>query len=126
MRESETCSRPQARRMRGELTRAETILWRYLKGRQLHGHAFRRQHPVGRYIADFACVSERLVVEVDGATHSTDKEVAHDAKRTAYMESEGWKVLRVGNLDVYENLDGVILAIENELPPPTAAPPPPP
>jgi very-short-patch-repair endonuclease len=62
-------------------------------------------------------------VEVDGATHSTEKEVGYDAKRTAFLERRGWRVLRVTNTDVFENLDGVWLAVERRLPPPAAARP---
>jgi len=81
---------------------------------------------IGPYIADFACTAVRLVVEVDGATHSSSEELAHDARRTKYLESLGWAVLRVLNTDVYENMDGVWLAIAAQLPPPTASRRPPP
>jgi very-short-patch-repair endonuclease len=86
---------------------AEVVLWTFLRRRALHGYKFRRQHPIGPYIADFACVSARLVIEVDGATHSTPEELAHDAKRTAFLEKAGWRILRVNNIDVFENMDGV-------------------
>ena len=103
--------------MRRKLTDAETILWSRLKGRQMDGWHFRRQHPVGPFIADFACAARRLIVEVDGATHSTDAEIAHDRRRTAFLAEQGWTVLRFWNDEVYRNLDGVLMMISNCLPP---------
>jgi very-short-patch-repair endonuclease len=108
------------------MTEAELVLWTALRKRRLDGFKFRRQHPIGPYIVDFACVSARLVVEVDGATHSTEDEVAHDALRTKFLQRAGWRVLRVTNLDVFDNLNGVWLTIQRLLPPPAASPPPPP
>lgn len=103
------------------MTKAEVILWMHLRKRAVNGARFRRQHPVGPYIADFACPSEKLIVEVDGATHATPDELAYDARRTKYLEQQGWTVLRVNNSDVYENMDGVWRTIGAQL-----APPPPP
>lgn len=96
------------------MTKAEVLLWAHL-GRNAMGAKFRRQHPIGPYIADFACVERMLVVEVDGATHSTPEERAHDQLGTAFLRAEGWRVLRVRNSDVYENLDGVWRMIEAAL-----------
>jgi very-short-patch-repair endonuclease len=108
------------------MTEAEVALWTVLRRKRLNGRKFRRQHPIGPYIADFACVAAKLVVEVDGATHWTPDELVHDKRRTAFVEGQGWSVVRVTNLDVFENLNGVWLTIERELPPPAASPPPPP
>jgi very-short-patch-repair endonuclease len=96
-----------AREFRRTLTDAEAILWSRLR-RDALGMRFRKQHPVGPYIADFACVRARLIVEVDGGTHGTDAERSHDARRDAYMHARGWRVVRVWNVDVYESLDGVM------------------
>ncbi len=126
MREREAQSRRYARQMRKAMTEAEVVLWTFLRKRRLSGFKFRRQHPIGAYIADFACIQEKLVVEVDGATHWTPEQLAHDARRTAFLERAGWSVLRVTNLDVFENMNGVWLMIEQRLPPPAASPPPPP
>jgi very-short-patch-repair endonuclease len=126
MRLTEGRSRSFARRLRKEMTEAEVVLWTYLRERKLNGFKFRRQHPVGPYVADFACLSARLIVEVDGATHSTPEELAHDDKRTEFWGAQGWRVLRVSNLDVFDNMDGVWRTIEHWLPPPAAARPPPP
>lgn len=105
------------------MTKAEVILWTFLRKRSLNGYKFRRQHPIAPYVADFACVSEKLIIEVDGATHGTPEEQEHDAQRTVFFERNGWRVVRVTNLDVYENLNGVWLTLERLLPPPAAARP---
>lgn len=101
------------------MTKAEVILWMNLRKRSLNGARFRRQHPVGPYIADFACIGSKLIIEVDGATHSTPDELAYDAQRTKYLESEGWTVIRVTNTDIYENIDGVWCLIAAKLAPPS-------
>ncbi len=101
-----------ARSLRKHLTRAETILWSRLRRGQMMGLRIRRQHPIGPYIADFACRPLKLVIEVDGATHT---DAAYDARRTAFMERQGWTVMRVFNVDVYESLDGVMDAIHTRL-----------
>jgi very-short-patch-repair endonuclease len=115
-----------ARTLRKNMTRAEALLWSYLRRRALNGAKFRRQHPIGPYIADFACVAAKLVIEVDGYTHWSPDELAHDAQRTKFIEGEGWRVLRVTNVDVYDNLDGVWRSIANLIPPPAASRRPPP
>jgi len=81
---------------------------------------------MGPYIADFACISAKLIVEVDGATHWSEAQLLHDARRTDFLADSGWRVVRVSNLDVFENLDGVWRSIEAALPPPrpSAGPPP--
>jgi len=93
------------------MTRAETILWTRLQDNRLMGLHFRKQHPVGPYIADFACVKARLLVEVDGETHWREHERRRDARRTAYLEREGWTILRVWNDEVYRNEEGVVETI---------------
>ena len=117
MRENEKKSRPRARSLRRELTKAEALLWLRLKNRQVGGWRFRRQHPIGPYIADFACLEAMLIVEVDGATHSTVAETSHDERRTAFLGGLGWRIVRFGNLDIYKALEGVVAGIEAALPP---------
>jgi len=126
MRKGERKSRNHAKRLRREMTDAETILWSRLRRGGLNGHRFRRQHPAGPYIADFACVAARLIIEVDGATHATKAEVEYDEKRTRFLEKRGWCVYRAANPDIYENLDGVLDGIAAHLPPPPLRGPPPP
>lgn len=108
-----------ARSLRQNMTKAEVILWVHIRKRALNGARFRRQHPIGPYIADFTCPAAKLVVEVDGATHSTPEELAYDARRTKYLESEGWTVIRVTNSDIYENMDGVWRLVAAQLAPPS-------
>jgi len=93
------------------MTQAEVWLWAKLRRPPDPTLKFRRQHPIGPYVADFACVAARLVVEVDGATHSDDAEIAHDRARTEYLERAGWRVLRVTNDDVYRGSDAVADAV---------------
>jgi very-short-patch-repair endonuclease len=98
----------QARRLRRQPTIAETKLWARLRRRALMGVKFRRQAVIGPYVADFAAFAERLVVEVDGGTHGRDEERARDRVRTAWLEREGWRVIRVRNEDVYRRMDAVL------------------
>jgi very-short-patch-repair endonuclease len=104
-----------ARSLRAEQTRAEEKLWERLRSRRLSRWKFRRQHPVDRFIVDFVTLDGKLIVEVDGATHSTDEEVKRDAKRTRILESLGFHVIRVSNNDVRTNIAGVLDTILNEL-----------
>ena len=107
-----------ARSLRSDMPLAEKKLWQALRGKQLGDYRFRRQHPIGPYIADFACIDELLVIELDGGQHQD--QVAYDARRTAYVESLGWQVLRFWNNDVLNNLDGVLAKVIEVL---TSAPP---
>ena len=126
MRESEQKSRAFAKQLRRTMTRAEALLWSYIRRKAINGAKFRRQHPIGPYIADFACVSAKLVVEIDGYTHWTEEQLRHDERRTAFLRSRGWRTVRVTNTEVYDNLDGVWDAIAYHLPPPLASLGPPP
>ena len=94
-----------ARRMRRGMTPAEVLLWSKLR-RSSQGWRFRRQPPP--YVLDFACVEIKLAIEVDGATHAADDEIAHDARRTAYLEERGWRVVRFWNREIFENLAGAV------------------
>jgi very-short-patch-repair endonuclease len=96
-----------AKRMRREPTAAEAKLWGALRNRSLAGFKFYRQVPVGPYIVDFINHEFGVVIEVDGATHGDADEVARDEKRSAFLQSKGLHVHRVGNLDVFENMGGV-------------------
>ncbi|WP_020187465.1 DUF559 domain-containing protein [Methylopila sp. 73B] len=104
-----------AKALRENETRAEARLWQALRGRRLAAWKFRRQHPIDRYVVDFVTLAGQLVVEVDGATHGTLDEIARDERRTAHLERLGFLVMRVGNVDVFENLDGVCEAIHAQL-----------
>ena len=100
-----------ARVLRQGQTQAEAALWRALRGRGLGGFKFVRQEPIGPYFADFVCRDEKLVIEIDGATHSTDEELRNDARRTEFLQARGYRVVRFQNEDVYRNLDGVLETI---------------
>jgi very-short-patch-repair endonuclease len=75
---------------------------------KVSGQKFRRQVPIDHFIVDFACLSHRLIIEVDGATHGTDEEIASDSRRQRYLESQGFMVIRFSNDDVVTNADGVM------------------
>jgi len=101
-----------ARHLRRQATDAERRLWSALRDRRLSGYRFRRQFPIGPFIVDFACTRHQLIVEADGGQHA-DSET--DRKRTAFLEAEGWRVLRFWNNDVLANTSGVVETILKEL-----------
>jgi adenine-specific DNA-methyltransferase len=98
-----------ARSMRRDGAPAEIQLWKLLRDRQLNGFKFRRQHPIGPFIADFYCAEARLVIELDGDSH--EERVAYDLKRTAFLEAQANRVLRVVNTDVFDHIESVLMAI---------------
>jgi len=126
MRDLERRSIKRAKVLRRRMTDAEVILWSRLRRRSFGEFRFRRQHPIGPYIADFACPLQRLIVEVDGGTHSTNTELSHDRRRDAYLTSRGWRVFRVTNDDVYKRIDIVLEGICLHMPPPRPGGGPPP
>ena len=113
-----------ARHLRKNPTEAELRLWSVLRRRQLSGARFRRQVPLGPYVVDFACLSHRLIVEVDGGQHAFS--VERDSKRTQRLECQGYRVLRFWNNEVCGNLAGVQETIRRALLEATPHPSPPP
>jgi very-short-patch-repair endonuclease len=103
--------RGRAKQFRQAMTRAETLLWRYPKANRIDGFGFRRQVPFGNYIADFVCLSARLIVELDGESHDFEQRQKADQTRDAFFMSEGFLVLRFTNEQVMSNLEGVVEAI---------------
>jgi very-short-patch-repair endonuclease len=99
-----------ARSLRKAPSRAERALWRMLRDRG-EGVKFRRQHPIPPYTADFACVAAKLIVEVDGLSHSIDDQIAHDARRAEFLASQGWRILRVRDADVLSDPAAVLSRI---------------
>ncbi len=99
-----------ARSLRRDATPAEKKLWSVLRGSNVVGFKFRRQQRIGPFVADFACQSARLVIEVDGDSHTA--QIDYDARRTEFLAREGYRVLRFANGDVMDNLDGVCRVIE--------------
>ncbi len=102
-----------ARTLRREMTEAERRLWQVLRSRQTEAHRFRRQVPIGPFIADFACHRAKLVVEIDGGQHDPLSEA--EASRTRFLEGEGYRVLRFWNNEVLANLEGVRTVIAGHL-----------
>jgi very-short-patch-repair endonuclease len=104
-----------ARELRHEAGDAERLVWRLLSDRKLAGCKFRRQHPIGPYFADFACVAAKLVVEIDGEHHAFQTEA--DARRTELMKRKGWRVIRFWANEVVSNIEGVGIEILTHLTP---------
>ncbi len=107
MRGSRIFEARRARQLRRDQPAAEQKLWAKLRGRQILGRKFVRQEPIGPYFVDFVCREARLIVEVDGATHSTPSEVAHDRHREMALREAGYRIVRVTNDEVFRNLAGV-------------------
>ncbi len=105
----------QARTLRKLGTPAESKLWGQLRNRQFEGYKFLRQATVGPYIADFLCREKKLVIELDGWTHSTPEEITSDAQRTEYLKSEGYRVIRFGNIEATQGMDQLLTLISEEL-----------
>jgi len=102
-----------ARELRRNRTDAEHALWKHLRLRQPNGHRFRRQAPIGPYIVDLVCFHQRLIIEVDGGHHSEQQD--YDSQRTAWLESQGFRVLRFWNNQVLNEATAVVDAIAEAL-----------
>lgn len=99
------------RELRQAATKAEKILWEYLRNRKLDGLKFRRQHPIDKFIADFYCHEKKLVVELDGAVHDDKMNADHDSARTYELEGFGINVVRFKNSEVENNIEFVLSEI---------------
>jgi very-short-patch-repair endonuclease len=99
-------------KLRKEMTDAEWKLWHALRSRRFDGYKFRRQVPIGIYIADFVCQERKLIVEVDGSQHANSP---YDIKRDAWLRLRGYRVLRFWNIDIFEALDGTLSVILTSL-----------
>jgi very-short-patch-repair endonuclease len=99
-----------AKILRKRSTDTERLLWRYLRIRQIEGLKFRRQEPIGNYIADFVCFESKMVIEVDGGQHTASEK---DTERDAWLQSQGFKVLRFWNHEVLTNIEGVLEVIRH-------------
>lgn len=98
-----------ARDLRNRATDCERLLWQYLRFRRLAGYKFRRQLPIGPHIVDFACMERRLAIELDGGQHV--EQVESDKRRTNYLQTRGYHVLRFWNHEVIESPELVVDAI---------------
>ena len=106
-------TRQHATSLRHNQTEAEARLWAHLRQHRLANVHFRRQHPIGPYVADFCAPQEKLIIELDGGQH-LDQE-GYDASRTSYLEDRGYRVLRFWNNDVIDDLEAVLLVIQREV-----------
>jgi very-short-patch-repair endonuclease len=102
-----------ARELRKRSTDAERLLWSRLRGGQFEGLKFRRQEQIGLFIADFVCFEKCLIIEADGGQHATEQE--KDAERTAWLNSQGFSVLRFWNSEILTNIDGVLEKIRERV-----------
>ena len=106
---------PFAKHLRTEATLAEQRLWFQLRNRRFEELKFRRQFPIGPYTVDFICLEQRLVIEVDGSQHNQQEGQQQDEARTAYLNGEGFRVIRVWNNEVLGQMDGVLAFIRLSL-----------
>ncbi|MGJ7571787.1 endonuclease domain-containing protein [Variovorax sp. RB2P76] len=117
-------ARVRARSLRETPTDAESLLWSHLRDRRLGNYKFRRQRPIGPYFADFACLDEKLVVELDGGQHVEAAD--YDENRTRFMEAQGYRVLRFWNNEVLTQTDAVreriLQALQEDNPHPNPLP----
>lgn len=100
--------RERAKELRSNTTEPEQLLWRALRNIPVYGSHFRRQVPIGPYVADFACLKARLLIELDGGHHADDEVATRDERRTRWLESEGYRVIRFWNAELIENMPGVL------------------
>ena len=96
-------------------TPAENALWNSLRGKQLEGYKFRRQHIISKYIADFVCISKHLIIEVDGSIHQLPENIESDKERTVQLNRLGFEVIRFTNDQIFTDLENVLLQIEQKL-----------
>ena len=103
-----------SKKLRNNSTKEEIILWQSLKQKQL-GVKFRRQQPIGKYIADFVCFEKKIIIELDGGQHNESSNIEKDKMRDLFFNQNGFKVVRFWNNEIHQNLDGVIAKIQTEI-----------
>ncbi|MDP2982435.1 MAG: DUF559 domain-containing protein [Candidatus Latescibacter sp.] len=101
-----------ARKLRLEMTEAETLIWSHINNKQIDGFRFRNQHPIGRYIADFYCHDLKLIIEIDGGIHNECKE--YDGNRDGYLQAGGYTILLFTNNQVTSEIDSVLETIRTK------------
>ena len=97
-----------AHKLRHNMTKEEVKLWNILRNRRLMNLKFRRQVPIGKYIADFLCVEKGLIIEIDGGQHNEPDKIIYDKERSDYFQEQGYRVIRFWNDEVWNNIEGVI------------------
>ncbi len=115
-------TREKRKNLRKNQTEAEMALWQELRDKRFRGCKFFRQYGIGEYIADFYCPQYKLVIEIDGSHHYSDDGNEYDQSREDYMNSLAVKTIRFSNLDVLQNIDGVLSQIEKEVNSPSNPP----
>ena len=112
---NKTSERKKRRSLRSNMPSAEKLVWARLRGRQVENCKFRRQYNIGGFVVDFYAPELKLAIEIDGESHAGDDAQAYDAERQTFLESKGTCVLRFTNQQVYEELDGVVVAIASAI-----------
>ena len=102
-----------ARHLRKNMTPEESLLWSRIRKKQIHGHRFRRQHPIGPYIVDFICLDARLVIEIDGGQHNQPTQ--QEQHRADYLMEQGFQALRFWNYEVRQELQTILEIIAQSL-----------
>lgn len=100
-----------ARMLRKKSTKAEKILWNVLRNRKFNNLKIRRQHPIGKYVVDFFCHEKKLIIEVDGEIHDNNKQKEYDTIRQTELENSGYRIVRISNKEVFDDVKGVLLKI---------------
>ena len=106
-----------ARNLRKNSIIQERRLWNLLKNRQFHNLKFKRQQLIGDYIVDFICKEVKIIIEIDGGQHNEPENIEYDKTRTEYLNNLGYKVIRFWNNEIYENIEGVVLRLREEINP---------
>jgi len=101
-----------ARKLRRDQTKAESLFWHEVRNRSFYNLKFKRQVPIGKYIVDFCCEEQKLIVELDGDQHAKAESREYDVQRSEFLEGQGYRVLRYWNNEIYNNIDGVFADIE--------------
>ena len=106
-----------ARKLRRESTKAERLLWKHLRNKNIFGLKFRRQEQIGDYIVDFACYEKKLIIELDGGHHNQDETKMYDEIRQNWLSSQGFTVIRFWNSEVMRNIEGVLKVLKENITP---------
>lgn len=96
-----------AKNLRQNMTDAEQKLWYYLRGKRFLGYKFKRQVPIGKYIVDFLCVDNKLIIELDGSQHLQQENISYDIERSEYLKSKGYKIIRIFDNEL-SNIESVL------------------
>lgn len=104
-----------AKTLRNKMTKAEQLVWERLKGNQLQGFKFRRQHPIQKFIVDFYCHKLKLVIEIDGKYHETEEQKQYDLKRSEILKFHELRILRFTNDEIFTDIDSVIIKIKDQI-----------